>query len=91
MSHQCLSRKSYPFDTLIHDHHLALILYEGNIYNLSTYKGGKVTSINHRDNCISLIIETRRNKLEINAEVGASVDLKSPLKGEMTGRTIESL
>jgi hypothetical protein len=71
--------------------HLALILYQGKIYNLSTYRGGKVTSINYTDNSVSLIIETRKNQLKINAERGASVDLKSPLKGEMTGRTIESL
>jgi hypothetical protein len=71
--------------------HLAVILHEGKIFNLSTYQGGKVTSLNLNNNPLSLTIETKKNKLEIKVERGPTVDLKSPKKGKMIGRTIESL
>lgn len=71
--------------------HLAIIHVGGNSLNLSTYKGGKITKLEKTANELSMKVATRNHVLEINAFQGESVTLKSPKKGLMTGRTIESL
>lgn len=71
--------------------HLAILLHEGKIWNLSTYKGGKITKIEKTDNGIHLTIQSKDTTLSISAVQGKTVSLKSPEKGLMTGRTIESL
>ena len=71
--------------------HLAVLYFNGGLLNMSTYMGGKITSILKDEEGVSLNIETQSHRLEIYARKGETVSLRSPQKGEMTGRTIESL
>lgn len=71
--------------------HLAIILHEGKLINLSTYAGGKISSLSKKANRVMITIESRTYKLEVEASQGKAVDLKSPEKGVMTGKTVESL
>jgi hypothetical protein len=71
--------------------HLAVMLHEGRVLNFSTYRGGKITFFNKEKERVSVIIETKTHQLEIEAISGKSVSLRSPKKGAMEGRTIESL
>lgn len=71
--------------------HLAVLYFNGRVLNMSTYMGGKISSILKDEAGLSLNIETRSHRLEIYARKGETVSLRSPMKGEMTGRTIESL
>lgn len=71
--------------------HLAVMLVDGKILNMSTYNGGRITSLSKDEQGVALTIETRRYILEVQAMKGESVVLRSPKRGEMTGRTIESL
>ncbi|MBD3204946.1 hypothetical protein GF319_01220 [Candidatus Bathyarchaeota archaeon] len=71
--------------------HIAVLLIDDEIINFSTYRGGKITSLVYREDGVSLIVETGIYSLKINAIRGDSAVLHSPLKGEMKGRTIESL
>jgi tocopherol cyclase len=71
--------------------HLAVMLVDGKMINMSTYMGGKITSLDKDEQGVALKIETWRNVLEVEAKKGESVVLRSPRRGEMTGRTIESL
>jgi len=71
--------------------HIAVMLVDGKIINMSTYMGGKIRSLNIDGHDVSLKIETRSHVLEVEARKGESIVLRSPRRGEMTGRTIESL
>jgi hypothetical protein len=71
--------------------HLAILHSETETINLSTYRGGKITSLVKTENGVKLTIQTRKHMLKVNAIQGDSVQLKSPRKGLMNGRTIESL
>ena len=71
--------------------HLAIFLYRGKVINLSTYNGGKVTSLKKTNTGVSMRVENKRYSLDILAESGRFVDLKSPKMGVMKGRTAESL
>jgi hypothetical protein len=71
--------------------HLALLRFNKHTINLSTYRGGKVTKLSINKEGVFIHIQTRAYLLEINAIQGKSVSLKSPEKGLMTGRTIESI
>jgi hypothetical protein len=71
--------------------HLAILLYKGKIINLSTYAGGKVTKLSYSENGVCMRIESNIYRLDVEAVQGKSVDLKSPEKGVMNGRTVESL
>jgi tocopherol cyclase len=71
--------------------HLAIFLYHGEVINLSTYCGGKVTRLKKMDTGISMKVEDKRYSLDIWADSGRVVDLKSPKMGVMQGRTAESL
>lgn len=71
--------------------HLAILYYEEEVVNMSTYRGGRITSLEKTENKVRLIVESRRHRLEVEAEQGESVHLRSPERGLMTGRTIESL
>jgi len=71
--------------------HIAVMLIDGKVLNFSTYRGGKITSLNYQKDGVSLRIENRTHTLDILAIKGESVSLRSPIKGGMEGRTIESL
>jgi hypothetical protein len=71
--------------------HLAIVHTGTETFNLSTYRGGKITNFMKTEDSVKLTIKTRKHKLNVNAIQGDSVQLKSPRKGLMTGRTIESL
>lgn len=71
--------------------HLAVILNEEKLINLSKYAGGKVSSLVKKPSGVIITIESKTHSLEIDASQGEAVDLKSPEKGVMTGKTVESL
>jgi hypothetical protein len=71
--------------------HIAVLLFDEKILNLSTYRGGKITLLQEEKDGVRIKIETRKFCLEIKAYKGESVSLRSPIGGEMKGRTIESL
>ena len=71
--------------------HLAVIRFNNRTINLSTYRGGKITRLEKTENGVFLRVQTKNYVLEVQAIKGDSVSLKSPVKGLMTGRTIESL
>jgi tocopherol cyclase len=71
--------------------HLAIFLHRGEVINLSTYGGGKVTRLEKMDTGVSMRVENKRYSLDIWADSGRFVDLKSPKMGVMKGRTAESL
>ena len=71
--------------------HIAIIRIGGIVFNFSTYRGGKITRLDKTLDQVSILVATRNHVLEVNAFKGDSVTLKSPQKGLMTGRTIESL
>jgi hypothetical protein len=71
--------------------HIAVLLFDNKILNLSTYRGGKITLLQKEKDGVRLKIESRKFCLEIKALKGESVSLRSPIRGEMKGRTIESL
>lgn len=71
--------------------HLAVFLHKDKLINLSTYAGGKITHLSRKPNMVLIKIESRMYRLEIEASQGEAVDLKSPEKGVMTGKTVESL
>ncbi len=71
--------------------HLAIIRIGDRIINLSTYKGANITLLEKSEDGVLIRIKSRNYLLEVNAFQGKSADLKSPKKGLMTGRTIESL
>ena len=71
--------------------HLAIFLHRGVVINLSTYNGGKVTRLEKTDTGVSMRVENMRYSLDIWADSGRFVDLKSPKMGVMKGRTAESL
>lgn len=71
--------------------HLAIFLHEGKIINLSTYAGGKISSLSKKPKGIMVMIESNTHRLYLEANQGEAVDLKSPEKGVMTGKTVESL
>lgn len=71
--------------------HLAILRFNNRTYNLSTYTGGKITQLDKTKEGLYIKVKTQTHRLEIRAIRGDSVSLKSPIKGLMTGRTIESL
>jgi tocopherol cyclase len=71
--------------------HLAIFLHRGEVINLSTYGGGKVTRLEKVDTGLQMRVENKRYSLDIWADSGRFVDLKSPKMGVMKGRTAESL
>jgi tocopherol cyclase len=71
--------------------HIAVFRVNGEILNLSTYSGGKITKLEKTVAGVKLKIETRKYALLVNSVGGEVVNLKSPEKGVMTGRTVESL
>jgi len=71
--------------------HLAVLFHEDKLINLSTYAGSKVSCIAKKPNGVMITIESKTHSLEIDACQGEKVDLKSPEKGVMTGKTVESL
>jgi len=71
--------------------HITVLLFDNKILNFSTYRGGKITLLQEEKDGVRLKIETRKLCLEIRAFKGESVSLRSPIRGEMKGRTIESL
>ncbi|MCB2173040.1 hypothetical protein KQH65_09915 [archaeon] len=71
--------------------HLAILLHEDKLINLSTYAGGKISVLKKKQNGVMITLESRTHRLEIDASQGEAVDLKSPEKGVMTGKTVESL
>jgi hypothetical protein len=71
--------------------HLAILHIGTKTINLSTYRGGKITNFVKTEEGVKLTIQTKKHMLKVNAIQGDSVELKSPQKGFMTGRTIESL
>ena len=71
--------------------HIAVMLVDGKTVNMSTYMGGKITALIKDENGVALKIETRSHVLEVEARKGESIALRSPMLGEMTGRTMESL
>jgi hypothetical protein len=71
--------------------HIAVMLVDRKIINMSTYMGGKITSLDKDEHGVSIKIETRSHVLEVEARKGESIVLRSPRRGEMNGTTIESL
>ena len=71
--------------------HLTVFLHRGEVINLSTYSGGKVMRLEKTDTGVSMRVENKRYSLDIWADSGRFVDLKSPKMGVMKGRTAESL
>lgn len=71
--------------------HLAILLHEDKLINLSTYAGGKISVLSKNPNSVIITIESRTYKLEVDASQRKAVDLKSPENGVMTGKTVESL
>lgn len=71
--------------------HIALLHRGGETINMSTYRGGKITNLVKSGNGVTLTVQTGKYLMRVNAVQGESVDLKSPEKGLMTGRTVESL
>lgn len=71
--------------------HLAIIRIGDRIFNLSTYRGGNITALEKSKDRVLIRIELKKLTLEVKAFQGEKVHLKSPQKGVMTGRTIESL
>lgn len=71
--------------------HLALLRMGDVTFNLSTYRGGKIVRLDKSHTTLRIAVRSKQYHLDILAKQGESVDLKSPQKGMMTGRTIESL
>ena len=71
--------------------HLAILLHEDKLINLSTYAGSKISALTKNPNGVRITIESRTHRLDLDASQGEAVDLKSPEKGVMTGKTVESL
>jgi tocopherol cyclase len=71
--------------------HLAIFLHRGEVINLSTYCGGKVTRLEKMDTGLQMRVENKRYSLDIWADSGRFVDLRSPKMGIMKGRTAETL
>lgn len=71
--------------------HLAIIRTGGKTINLSTYKGGKIVELNKKEKMVSMKIQSKSHTLKVDAVQGEGAYLKSPQRGLMTGRTIESL
>jgi len=71
--------------------HIAVFRVNDKLLNLSTYSGGKVKELEKTAAGVRLKIETQKYALLVNAIGGEVVNLKSPEKGVMTGRTVESL
>jgi tocopherol cyclase len=71
--------------------HLAIFLHKGEVFNLSTYSGGKVTRLEKKDTGLQMRVENKRYSIHILAESGRFIDLKSPKMGVMKGRTAETL
>ena len=71
--------------------HIAVIRFGGKTYNLSTYRGGKITRLEKKARNVKMEVQSRKHILVIDALQGESVPLKSPKKGLMIDRTIESL
>jgi hypothetical protein len=71
--------------------HLALLRFNNRTINLSTYRGGKIIQLDKTNNGVYISVQTKKHLLNIEAIQGDTVSLKSPVKGLMTGKTIESL
>lgn len=71
--------------------HLAIIRTGGKTINLSTYKGGKIVELNKKEKMVSMKIQSKSHTLKVDAVQGEGAYMKSPQRGLMTGRTIESL
>ena len=71
--------------------HIAVIRFNNRTINLSTYRGGRIMRLEKTEKGVFLRIQSKNYVLEVQAIKGDSVSLKSPVKGLMTGRTIESL
>ncbi len=71
--------------------HLAIIRIGGKTINLSTYKGGRIVEFKKTEKRVKMTVQSKSHTLQVDAVQGDSVHLKSPQRGLMTGRTIESL
>ena len=61
------------------------------IFNLSIYYGCGVTELEETSTGVSLKIGTRKHALFLNTVSGEVINLKSPEKEVITGKTAESL
>ena len=70
---------------------LAGILVDGDLHRFTTYTGARLAllEVDHRG--VRIVVEDRRERLEIMTERTSGTDLPAPELGAMTGRVAETL
>lgn len=70
---------------------LAGLLYDGKIYQFTTYTRAKLSKPEISKNRVVFNIQSKRHLIEVEAKRAQGASLRSPVDGLMTGRIIESL
>lgn len=65
--------------------------YTGRLYKFTTYTGAKIKTFGYNQEKLTLHVESKGHRLEIEVLYKKGVDLKTPVLGEMQGRLSESL
>jgi tocopherol cyclase len=61
------------------------------LYKFTTYSGAKVTGLDVTDNNIRTRLESKKYRLEIDADRSEGIELPAPKLGDMTAKVNESL
>ncbi len=70
---------------------IAGLWHQGKLYRFTTYTGARLTCTAVHDGHVEVVIEDRRNRLEIEAVRSDGGELVSPLQGLMAGRVNETM
>ena len=65
--------------------------HAGKLYKFTTYSGARITHLDVTEKFISLTLEDRRYKLDVEAKREKGTDLPAPKLGQMTSKVNESL
>jgi tocopherol cyclase len=70
---------------------LGCLWTDGRLHVFATYNGARVESLLTNEDEVTLVIADRRHRLEVKARRSKSGVLRSPVRGAMDGRTVESI
>lgn len=86
-----ISLATIPYLGLKFPGFMCAVFHQGTLYPFTTYGGGKILKFENTDSHLILELQNPKHRLEIFAEKGKSVPLKSPRLGVMDGECVESL
>jgi tocopherol cyclase len=67
------------------------LLHEGRLYKFTTYTGARIIVFRYDQKNLTVHVESKSYRLEIDVSYQQGAELKTPVMGEMQGRLSESL